>query len=94
MGKTFEKDVHQTSADTSTPGSVEHADADQFEVSSQPRVGDVRCQHLDRAIRPPLAMLTRVAVGEADQHFSVVRAGEAKAGSDAVLVQTAARHVS
>jgi RimJ/RimL family protein N-acetyltransferase len=61
MGKSFKKDVHESSADTPTPGSVDHADADQLEVSSQPSLSDLRLQHLERVVGPPLAMLARVA---------------------------------
>ncbi len=86
MGKTSKQDVHESSTDPLAPGSVDHADADEFEVSSEPILSDLRRQHLECVVGPPLAMLTRVAVREADEHVSVVRAGEAKAVPDAVLV--------
>ena len=86
MGKPLKKDVHQTSADTATPVSTKHADADQLEVSPQPSLGGVRLQHLERVVGPPLAMLTRVAVGEADQRVGVVGASEAKAAPTPVPV--------
>ncbi len=85
MGKTFKEDVHESSTNTPTPSSVEHPDTDQLEVSSQPGIGDLMLQHPERVVGPPLAVLTRVAVGEADEHVGVVRAGEAKSVPDAVL---------
>lgn len=86
MGKILKKYVHEGSTDSPTPGSVENPDADQLEVPSEPGLGDLAIQHLLRVIGPPLAMLSRVAVGEADKHCTVVRAGKTKAIPDAVLV--------
>jgi hypothetical protein len=76
----------RTTASPPTPGSVDHADADQLDVSSQPRLGDLRLQLHECVVSPPLALLTRVAVGEADEHLSVVRVGEAKPVPEAAFV--------
>ena len=51
--------MHQASADTTATGSIQHADADQLEVPSQPRLGDAGFEHLERVVGPPLAVLTR-----------------------------------
>src|SRR5690348_12429016 len=86
MGKTFEQGAHEPSADAFTAGGRFHPDADQLEVSSQPFLGKLGVEHLERVVGPPLAELTRVAVGEADEDACVVRASESKAGTGAVLV--------
>ena len=46
MGKTLEQRMQQSSTDPASPGRVDHADADQLEVLTEPRIGDLGRQNL------------------------------------------------
>ena len=80
------EDAEQPSADTASPGPGNHAEADDLEVAAKPCLGDPVREHLAGMVGPPLARLSGIAVGEANECIAVVGARQPEAAANSMLV--------